>query len=154
MTEHSDREHLLEEIAELKRQVSALNILNAGPVPVGTSILEYMPIGMAVLSGKDFKFLFINETLAAINGLPVKSHLGRPMHEVLPLAADDILPRLKQVMETGETAAKHEFSTVIQDRVSHFVDTFFPIKSNGVTVAVGATPGLAGFSFDTEGQPC
>ncbi len=93
-------------------------------------ILLHVPAGVAILEGPDFRYSYVNDRLAEINGLRVEDHLGKPLADVLPAAAPDILPRLRQVMESRTPAKDHEFSTVLPGsptRVRHFVDSFFPI---------------------------
>ncbi len=50
-------------------------------------VLFNMPVGVAILEGPEFRYFRINQVLADLNGLPVEEHLGRPLEEVLPLAA-------------------------------------------------------------------
>ena len=93
-------------------------------------ILLHVPAGVAILEGPDFRYSYVNDRLAEINGLRVEDHLGKPLADVLPAAAPDILPRLRQVMESRTPAKDHEFSTVLPGsptRVRHFVVSFFPI---------------------------
>ncbi|MEE8155620.1 MAG: PAS domain S-box protein [Phycisphaerales bacterium] len=59
------------------------------------------PIGLCCLDTK-LRFVFVNEWLAAMNGLSVKEHLGRPIFEILPDVAAGIKAQLLQVIETGE----------------------------------------------------
>jgi len=61
------------------------------------TILFNMPAGVAVLEGPKFRYSKINQTLANINGLSVKDHIGRPIEEVIPEAAKNIVPRLRKV---------------------------------------------------------
>src|SRR3954451_15953082 len=51
----------------------------------------------------NFRYVRVNEALAAMNGLPSDEHLGRTLREVLgdELAAT-IEPLHRQVLETGE----------------------------------------------------
>ena len=106
------------------------------------AILLNLPVGVAILEGPDFRYYRINHQLAEINGLSVEDHLGRPLEEVLPDAATDIVPRLRQVMESGEPSSPFEFSTKLPkcpDEVFWFVDTFFPINdTNGEVRGIGA----------------
>ena len=93
-------------------------------------ILLHVPAGIAILEGPDFRYSYINDRLAKINGLRVEDHLGRPLADVLPAAAPDIVPRLRQVMESRTPAQDHQFSTILPGdprSVRHFVDSFFPI---------------------------
>ncbi|MDP6116581.1 MAG: PAS domain-containing protein [Planctomycetota bacterium] len=105
------------------------------------TILLNMPAGVAILEGPDFRYFRINKTLAEINGLPVEDHLGRPLAEVLPDAAPDLLPRLREVFESGEPALHHEFSIRLPkdpDQIHWLIDSFFPIKGvDGKPMAVG-----------------
>ncbi|MCH8021328.1 sigma 54-interacting transcriptional regulator, partial [candidate division KSB1 bacterium] len=106
------------------------------------TILLNMPAGLAILEGPEFKYSRINQELADINGVPVEEHLGRPLAEVLPQAAKDIVPVLQKVLDTGESTPRREFSTRLPkdpDEIRHFIDSFFPIKGqDGEVKAVGA----------------
>ncbi|MCH7676450.1 PAS domain S-box protein [candidate division KSB1 bacterium] len=105
------------------------------------TIILQMPAGLAILEGPDFKYSRINQELAGINGLSVEEHLGRPLAEVLPQAAKDIVPVLQKVLDTGEATPRREFSTrlpKVPDEIRHFIDSFFPIKGpDGEVKAVG-----------------
>ncbi|MCH8960811.1 MAG: PAS domain S-box protein, partial [Bacteroidetes bacterium] len=106
------------------------------------TILLNLPVGVAILEGPDFRYYRINHQLAEMNGLSVEDHLGRPLAEVLPDAAPDIIPGLRHVLETGEARLNREFSTRLPkdpDVIRHFIDSFFPIKgADGKPRAVGA----------------
>ncbi|MCH7674104.1 PAS domain S-box protein, partial [candidate division KSB1 bacterium] len=105
------------------------------------TILLNMPAGLAILEGPEFRYFRINKTLADINGLPVEDHLGRRLAEVLPDAAQDILPRLLEVLETGKPARNHEFNTRLPkdlDQIRWFIYSFFPVMGeDGKPIAVG-----------------
>ena len=64
-------------------------------------IYRAAPIGLCCLD-KKLRYVIINEWLAAINGLPVKEHVGRPISEVLPDVAAGVEAQLRGVIETGE----------------------------------------------------
>ncbi len=105
------------------------------------AVLLNLPVGIAILEGPDFRYYRINHRLAEINGLSVADHLDRPLAEVLPEAAPDIIPGLRHVFETGEPILDREFSTRLPkdpDVVRYFRDSFFLIKANGKPRAVGA----------------
>ncbi len=106
------------------------------------TIFSNIPAGIAIMEGPEFRYVKVNNRLAEINGLSVEDHLGRPLAEVLPAAAADIGPRLRQVMETGEPSSPFEFSTSLPkspDEAFWFVDRFFPINdTNGEVRGVGA----------------
>ncbi len=106
------------------------------------TIMLQMPAGLAILEGPEFKYFRINQKLADINGLSVEEHLGRPLAEVLPHAAKDIVPVLQKVLGTGEATPRRDFSTRLPkdpDEIRHFIDAFFPVKGqDGKVTAVGA----------------
>jgi two-component system sensor kinase FixL len=106
------------------------------------TVLLNLPVGVAIMEGPDFRYYRVNERLAEINGLRVEDHLDRPLAEILPDAAADIVPGLRRVLETGEPRLDREFSTRLPkdpDVTRHFIDSFFPIKgADGEPRAVGA----------------
>lgn len=59
------------------------------------------PIGLCYLD-TDLRFRYINEWLARVNGVPVEAHLGKIADELLKDIAANIVPRLRQVLATGE----------------------------------------------------
>jgi len=95
-TDITERKRVEEELREAKEYLDKI-FLN-------------LPVGVAILDGLEFRYFRISKTLADINGLPVEDHLGKPLAEVLPDAARDILPRMRKVLETGEAFPNHEFS--------------------------------------------
>ena len=64
-------------------------------------IYRAAPIGLCHLDMK-LRYVFVNEWLAEINGLPVEQHLGRSIGEVLPDVAAEVEAQLRGVIETGE----------------------------------------------------
>ncbi len=65
------------------------------------ALVRSAPIGIAILDG-DLRYRYINEHLAAMNGVPVASTIGRTIAEVIGEAmAAMIAPRLQRVIETG-----------------------------------------------------
>ena len=48
------------------------------------------------------KYVYINECLARINGLPTQDHIGKDMREILPPVAAGVEEEMLQVLETGE----------------------------------------------------
>ncbi len=64
-------------------------------------VFRDVPIGFCTFD-LDFRFVFVNEWLAALNGVPADAHLGRTIHEVIPDVAAEVEAQLRQVVETGE----------------------------------------------------
>ncbi len=65
------------------------------------SVLARAPIGFALFDD-ELRYEMINETLAKINGIEAREHLGRTIVEVLPYVADEVTPLLRSVLDTGE----------------------------------------------------
>jgi len=105
------------------------------------TILFNMPAGVAVLEGPEFRYSKINQSLASINGLSVEDHIGRPLEEVIPKAAKNIIPRLRKVWKSNKTSPQVEFSTILPkdpNQIKWFMDSFFPINGkDGKIKAVG-----------------
>lgn len=59
------------------------------------------PVGKAVLD-QHLRYVFINQTLADFNGLPVQAHLGKSVAEVLPQAFPTVEPLLRKVLDEGQ----------------------------------------------------
>ncbi len=59
------------------------------------------PVGLCYFD-TDLRFRYINEWLARIHGFPVDAHLGKTIEEVIPDVAACVVPRLRQVLQTGE----------------------------------------------------
>jgi PAS domain S-box-containing protein len=70
-------------------------------------IYDSAPVGLCFLD-RELRYERINQRLAEINGVPAAEHLGRTVREVVPGIADDVEPRLRRVIETGEPAVDIE----------------------------------------------
>jgi PAS domain S-box-containing protein len=66
------------------------------------AVFAAAPVGLAFMD-TNFRYVRVNEALAAMNGLPADEHFGRTLRDVLgeELAAE-IEPLHRQVLETGE----------------------------------------------------
>ncbi|NRB38861.1 MAG: response regulator [Pseudomonadales bacterium] len=80
------------------------------------TVLLNLPVGVAILEGDDFRYFRINQYLADINGMSIDDHLGKTLLEVLPHAAEMIIPELKNVMSTGQPILNREFSILLPGR--------------------------------------
>ncbi len=99
------------------------------------------PAGLVLLD-RQLRFVQINETVAKVNGLSVKNHLGKTVREVLPKLAPTIEPLLQQVLATGEPKLNIEVAgeTPSQPGVlRHWLESFFPtLGEDGKPEGVGA----------------
>lgn len=59
------------------------------------------PIGLCYID-RDLRYCYINQWLADMNGLSPELHLGKTIYEVVKDVADQVGPKLRRVLETGE----------------------------------------------------
>lgn len=67
------------------------------------------PVALAFLD-TELRYIYANEALAAINGVPQSQHIGSTFREVLPEWAGQIEPVFEQVMETRQPLLNQEVS--------------------------------------------
>ncbi|MFE6280987.1 SpoIIE family protein phosphatase [Streptomyces sp. NPDC057877] len=70
-------------------------------VALSTRMVSQSPIGLAVLDTK-LRYVSVNPALERINGIPAERHIGRRVHEVLPML--DVGPleeAVREVLDTG-----------------------------------------------------
>jgi two-component system cell cycle sensor histidine kinase/response regulator CckA len=98
------------------------------------------PAGLVLLD-TNLRFVQINDTVAEINGVSIKDHLGKTVREVLPKFAPMVEPLLQKVLATGEPLLNVELSgeTPSQPGVlRHWMESFFPIfGKNGSPDGIG-----------------
>jgi len=106
------------------------------------SLIGNTPAGIAILEGPEFRYLSINQMLADLNGLTVNDHLGKPLREVLPDAAKNLLPIMRKIMKSGEPVLGREFSINLPkdpDKEVYLKDYLFPIlNEHGRPKGIGA----------------
>lgn len=105
--------------------------------------------GLAVLD-PDLRFIRINETLAAANGVPVRDHIGRSIHEVIPDLAKELEPILRRVVSTGTPVLDAEVSGKTHSepqRVHHWSVSYFPLA-----MFPGGPPGVGVVAVEITGR--
>jgi PAS domain S-box-containing protein len=94
------------------------------------TVFATAPVGLAFVDC-DLRFIRINETMAAFNGLGVQAHLGRTIPEVLgEPAAAGLVDLYQQVIREGRPIHDHEISGEIRGRpgeVRHFSVSYTPV---------------------------
>jgi PAS domain S-box-containing protein len=106
------------------------------------ALLAASPVGMAFVD-RELRYVRINEALAALNGRPVRDHLGRSVCEMLPDVAPVLEPMLREVMQRGEPMLNRELTVPSRsdpDVQQTLLVTFFPVRSgaDGQVDGVGA----------------
>ncbi|AKJ00031.1 PAS domain S-box-containing protein [Archangium gephyra] len=94
------------------------------------TLLATVPVGLSFLD-KELRYVRINPTLAAINGVSVEQTLGRTAWEVIPHIAPHIAPTCRRVLETGEPELNLELSIPSPRRggaPGHYLVSYAPVK--------------------------
>src|ERR1700730_8768859 len=116
--------------------------------PLLPALFESPVMGVALLDGK-FRVRAINGALAAMNGFPVSSHIGKKLRFVLGSSAVTIEGIVRQVLDTGEPIYNLEVKAKLPTRleVGHWVETYLPIRDveNRVTQVAAFVVELTGF---------
>ena len=126
-----------EQLAAIRTLLSSL----AGPqLSDRTAEVERLyaiaPVGLCYFD-TDLRFLYINEWLARINGLPVEAHLGKSIDEVLKDVAAAVVPQLRHVLQTGEPIIEGEVQAETPAHPGEsrrYMHNYFPDKNNDGTV--------------------
>ena len=92
--------------------------------------------GIAILDS-EYRYLWVNQRLAALNGLQPSEHLGKTVREVIGQIADEIEPYLQRVFSAGASILNVEISGAHSARKTtvHRRQHFFPIKGKANHVA-------------------
>ena len=130
------------DIEDMKRAEEDLR-LSKHEVEKALTLLETLqanaPIGLCFVD-PDFRYLHINEALAACNGLPVAEHIGRHVSEVLPDLWPEIEPHYRRVLETGESILNVEIegpSAADPALMRSWLQTYYAIVLPGEKIGVG-----------------
>src|SRR6202011_4271521 len=67
------------------------------------------PNGMAMVDSQ-LRYMKVNQRLADITGVPLQSHIGRAIREIVPQLADILEPLYEEVLATGEPILNFELT--------------------------------------------
>jgi hypothetical protein len=116
--------------------------------PLLPALFESPVMGVALLDGQ-FRFRAINGALAAMNGFPVSSHIGKKLRFVLGSCAPSVESLVRQVLETGEPIFNRDLTAKLPSReeVGHWVETYLQIRDleNRVTQVAAFVVEMTGF---------
>jgi formate hydrogenlyase transcriptional activator len=109
------------------------DVLNE-PEKLLASYFTSSTIGLSILNS-ELRYLAINDTLAAMNGLPPSEHMGKTVREVLGDFADIAEPKLRNTLSTGESV-NFEYSAKLPGRndVGHWILYYLPVRDASGTV--------------------
>ena len=88
--------------ARLFREAEASRHHAQESLAVVDAVFAAAPVGLAFMD-TNFRYVRVNDALAALNGVPVEEHFGRTLRDILgEELASEIEPLHRQVLETGE----------------------------------------------------
>ena len=95
------------------------------------AVLNTFPLGVAVCNRR-FQYELVNESLAAMNGLPVAAHLGKTFYSVLGDAAAKVQTFAEHVFATGEPLYGVYLTALLPARreVGHWLESYIPLRDN------------------------
>ncbi|WP_373530564.1 PAS domain S-box protein [Nostoc sp.] len=95
--------------------------------------LASSPVGLAFLD-TELRYVYVNEALAATNGVPQSQHIGSTFGEVLPEWATQIEPIFRQVMQTREPLLNQE----VRGETYYGLVSYYPVcLPDGQLLGVG-----------------
>ncbi len=95
--------------------------------------------GLCILDS-DYRYLWVNHTLASLHGVAVANHLGKTPAEIVVGLAGIMEPHLDRAFSTGEPTMDVEisFSPSPGQELVHWVQHYFPIRTaDGKVTRVG-----------------
>ncbi|WP_337842581.1 PAS domain S-box protein [Rheinheimera sp.] len=93
-----------------------------------STLATHLPNGIAVLD-TDFRYLFINPTLADFNGCSVQDHLHQHVTDILPHLAGTIVPMLTKVRDSGIALVDFELTPHATAPENHWLGSYLPVKN-------------------------
>jgi two-component system, cell cycle sensor histidine kinase and response regulator CckA len=97
------------------------------------------PVGFAFVD-RDFRFVRVNDAMAALNGLSIEAHLGNHVRDVVPALWSQIEPVYAQVLETGQSITEFELGGETPARPGEKRDwlvSFYPVRPVGEPEPIG-----------------
>jgi PAS domain S-box-containing protein len=89
---------------------------------------------------QDFRFVRVNEKLAAMNGYSVAEHIGRKVAELVPQLWPQIEPLCRNVLGQSETLVNMELSGKTNAEpglTRHWATSFYPVSRHGQPLGIG-----------------
>jgi two-component system sensor histidine kinase/response regulator len=105
------------------------------------AFFDASPTGMGMVDPQ-LRYMKVNQRLADITGVPLKSHIGKTIREIVPQLADILEPLYQEVFATGEPIFNFELCGETNSRPGELRDwqvSYFPLMGeSGKLKAVGS----------------
>ena len=103
-------------------------------------LLTQAPVGFTYLD-RELRYRLINDRLAEINGLPAVAHIGKRIHDIVPMLAPAAEEIVNQILTTGEPVNNHELSGEIPSApgvIRYWNESWYPLyNNNGEVIGFG-----------------
>jgi PAS domain-containing protein len=95
-------------------------------------------VGFAVFD-RQLRYCALNPYLADINGIPVSSHLGKTIRDVLGALSDQVTPGVRDVLESGDPVQREVVGSLPgQSRLGRWAVNYFGLRNeDGASSLVG-----------------
>ncbi len=104
------------------------------------TLMRTAPVGLAFLD-RELRYVRLNDTLAAMDGVRPEDALGKTLHEVVPHLAPRLEPFYRRVLDTGEPVRNLELSDDVPGdpgRQQHWLINYYPVPTRyGKVLGVG-----------------
>ncbi len=108
----------------------------AGQIVLLETVFQMAPVGLAVVD-RDYRFVHINASLAAINGIPAADHIGQSPRELIPRLWPLIEPLYLAALR-GETVRNQEVSGRTEvDTLCRWHVSYYPVRFNDEIIGIG-----------------
>jgi PAS domain S-box-containing protein len=103
------------------------------------TLQNHAPVGFAFVD-RQFRFIRINEALAAINGAPAADHLGRSVQDMIPQLWPTLELLYRQVLDQGQPIINLELAGETPARpgeLRQFQVCYYPVRLHGQVAGLG-----------------
>ncbi len=103
------------------------------------NLYDTTPVGLSLVD-TDLRYIRINESLAAINGLAPEDHIGRRFPDLMPELAESLSPIYRQVIESGRPVMGHDIegqTIASPGETRNWIADFYPVRQDDKVFAVG-----------------
>ena len=100
------------------------------------TLFQGAPVGFAFVD-REFRYVRLNDLLAAGHGAPAAEQIGKTVQEVLPLLWPTLEPFYRRAL-AGETVVNHDvLGASITGAPSHWLVSYYPVYQQGDVIGVG-----------------
>ena len=94
------------------------------------------PVGFGFVDRR-FRWVRVNEALAAINGAPVADHLGRTVAEAMPTVWPRLAPLFRHVLGTGQPTVNEQIAREVAGSGQTWLTSCYPVRVDGELAGIG-----------------